>query len=106
MVKHGLGLLNVHDPNYDKYDKLEVDEKTLPPVLPSTLDYSETPYFPAIDDQGAMGTCTGYAGRKQFEFYRAKRKSNKDLISARALFAAARAEFNPGDTQDDGANCT
>jgi C1A family cysteine protease len=105
-MTYGMGLKSLRDPRYDEFERLVIDEKSLPPVMPAVLDYSESGFFPAIDSQGGLGCCTAYSARKQFEFYHAKRRGERELISARALFAAGRAKYEPGDTQDDGANCS
>lgn len=102
MTQYKLGLKNAHDPKYETFEKLIVDEAILPVQLPSVVDYKWD--FPAIDDQGQLGTCVAFSTRKLLEFYRQKRLKNKDLISARALYAAAKAFYENGDPQDDGLN--
>jgi C1A family cysteine protease len=104
MIKKAFGLLNLHDPKYDEFDRLVIDEKSLPPVLPAVLDYSESGFFPAIDDQGGLGSCTAFGARKLFEFYHAKREGDRALCSARAIYSYAKATYEPGDLQDDGLN--
>jgi C1A family cysteine protease len=101
---YGKGLKSTHDPRYDEFERLVIDEKDLPPVLPAVLDYSESGFFPAIDNQGGLGTCVAYGSRKLFEFYHAKRKGDRELVSARAIYSYAKSTYEQGDTQDDGLN--
>jgi C1A family cysteine protease len=102
MKQYAMGLKNVHDPKYDTFDKLEVDEKSLPVVMPSKVDYS--PQYPPPSDQGQLGTCVAFASAKVFDFYHLRRLNNKQFISARAVYAQAKASFEQGDRTDDGLN--
>ena len=96
------GLRNVHDPKYDEFKRLEIDEKTLPKVLPPIVSYKYE--YPAVDNQGGLGTCVAYGTRKIFEFYFFKRHGIARLVSPRAIYAQAKSQFESGDVQDDGLN--
>jgi C1A family cysteine protease len=102
MSNYKLGLKSVHDPRYAQYERLVIDEKTLPVTLPASVDYSYA--YPAVSNQNALGVCTAFGSRSIFEFYRGKREHVESLVSARAIFSQARSEYDPGDLQDTGLN--
>lgn len=97
-----MGLKSLHDPLYDSFPRLEIDAKTLPLFLPKKVDYTYA--YPVVDDQNGIGSCVAYGARKLFEFYHARRKGQHELISARALYASAKALYGANDHTDDGLN--
>jgi hypothetical protein len=70
-----------------------------PIELPDSVDYS---YGFRIDNQKALGTCVSFGTRKLFDFYATKRTGKPVTCSARAIYSAAKSEFEQGDTSDDG----
>jgi len=101
IMNKAMGLKSLHDPKYDEFDKLHVDEKSVV-ILPNKVDYSYD--YPLPDDQGQLGTCVAFASAKIFDFYHKKHAGVTDLVSARAIYAQAKSQFEQGDTQDDGLN--
>lgn len=102
MTKYPMGLKSVHDPKYDSFEKFVIDVKTLPPVLPAKVDYSYD--YPPPSDQGQLGTCVAFGTAKIVDFYHLKRQKITGLVSARAVYAQAKKQYEQGDVQDDGLN--
>jgi len=98
-MNYKMGLKNVHDPKYDTYAKF--DDKGIT-VLPVSVSYKYD--YPAVDNQGGLGTCVAFGTRKMFEFYYLKRHGVHNLVSARAIYAQAKNQFWPTDLTDDGLN--
>ena len=94
------GLKSLVDPRRGEFPKF-VPEMELLGQLPAEVDY--TVGYPEADNQGPFGTCVAFGNKKVFEFFRAKRTGNKDLISARALYSEIKHSFYPGDVEDNGA---
>jgi hypothetical protein len=67
--------------------------------LPPVVDYS---YAFRIDNQGQLGTCVSYGTRKIFDVFATKRTGKTFLVSPRAIYSSAKAQFSPGDDTDDG----
>lgn len=95
-----LGLKNGPDSRRAEFAKF-VPPLELLSKLPTELDYTYA--YPAVDNQGPFGTCVAFGNKKVFEFFRAKRTGQHDIISGRALYSEMKSTFYPGDTQDDGA---
>lgn len=100
MAQYKLGLKFSPRNEYNTLEKCIIDEASLPAAgLPDIIDYS---YAIKINNQMSLGTCVAFSSARIFQFYRNKRHSANDAISAKAIYASAKKQFFSNDSQDDG----
>jgi len=96
------GLKSIIDTKFSTFEKLVVDEKSLPlEGLPAVIDY-EYEFVNFVLNQGQLGICVAAAGSNFLRFFRNKRLKLADAISMRALYAQAKLQYEAGDTSDSG----
>ena len=94
MIHHAKGA-RLNDAGKQRFATVRMEEIE----LPHRYDYMAGFNIP---DQGALGVCVSEGWRKHFNFIATKRTGHPFSVSARAIFAQARADSDPGDTTDSG----
>ena len=101
MTKYGLGAkLNTRNEGIQALTMESV--ANLPAKYGYRFQYEGQKFAP-IDNQGQLGTCVSYGWRKRFDFqYNKDHPGAFQTCSPRAIYAAAKAQFEAGDVGDDG----